>query len=399
MDRRIIVLFCVLALILSGCVPNFGNDPDSNKIVKKSDKGKKQKKVKITPKVESIKNQYRTVVDFKPGAARGHILYGVANRLDIDEIQTGLMRLSKDVYSPDRYIFQEGQYLERDMIENWLENESQDNPEGLNPDLPKGYKKYSAEKKVQFLSEHPSYLSYVTEQDYLVQAGKDQLKLGGLSIAISMAKVYSFKVEDADGNLYRRQIKLDEKKAKEKAKQFADVIVKRIREIEALKNVPIVIGLYQEQAAESLVPGHYFAKTVVKAEDSSVGEWEPLKETHVLFPSVEASEHYQADTDHFEQFRSQVQDYFPNYVDVIGKAFYKQKELQHMTIDIPIKFYAETEVISFSQFIAGLLSDQNNPFPQDVPIDVYISSAQGPEALVVLNPDRDEPFVHVYKNK
>jgi protein involved in sex pheromone biosynthesis len=306
------------------------------------------------------------------------------------------MRLSKSTFSPDRYIYQEGQYLTQDKIESWLEHKSKDNAEGLNPSLPKNYDDMSVDQKIAYLTDHPSYLSYVTEQDYLVQSGKNKLKLGGISIAVSMAKVYSFKVEDENGGQYRREVDLDPSVAKEKAKQYAESIVKRLRQIDGLQEVPIVIGLYQEETAESLVPGNYFAKTVVEAGDQSIGNWDKVNESHVLFPSSQASEKFKADSDRFDKFRKDIQHYFPNFVGVIGKGFYKQQELQHLTIDIPIKFYGETEVISFSQYVSGLLSDKNNPFP-DVPTAVYISSTQGPEALVVRKPDMDEPFVHVFK--
>lgn len=397
MYRRISIAVCVLVLILSGCTPpGLGkNNDQTKKIVKKSGKSKQEKKVEITPKMKST-NQYRTVVNFQPGAARGDILYGVDNRLDIDELQRGLMRLSKSTFSPNKYIYQEGQYLDQNTIDSWLQNKSKKNSKGLNPALPNHYSSFSVQKKISYLKNHPSYLSFVAEQDYLVQQGKDKLKLGGISLAISMAQVYSFQVQDKQGKQYNEQVPLSTAQAKQKAKQFAQVILHRVRQSHngALKNVPIVIGLYQEQTQNSLVPGDYFAKTVVRAGNNSIGNWKTVNENHVLFPSNEATNNHKTDADKFQQFTKEIQKYFPNFIGVIGKGFYKDNHLQQLTIDIPIKFYGETEVMSFTQYVAGLIA--NNPFSKQVPVSINITSTQGQEALIVWKPGMDQPFVHIY---
>ncbi|HEX7066192.1 MAG TPA: CamS family sex pheromone protein [Bacillales bacterium] len=411
MYRRMTIIVCVFLLFLSGCTPGFNKENETKKIVKETEeKGKQAKQVKITPRVETTEEYYRTVVDFEPGAARGHILYGVGNRLDIDELETGLMDISKSAFPPDQYIYRDGQYLGQDTLESWLENKDMNkyktqngkvkpyNPLGLNPELPKNYHDFSWEKKKQFLENHPSYLSYVVEQNYLVKAGDDKLKLGGISIAISMSRIFTYEIEDDKGLIHSGEVMLDnQEKIKEKARQFAGMILKRIRKMEELKEVPIVIGLYQEETSESVVPGHYFAKTVVDAGDHSIGDWKAIQESHVLFPSDEADRNHKADADRFEKFKDDIQKYFPNFVGVIGKAYYKNHELQHLRIEIPIKFYAQTEVISFTQYVTGLVSKSHNPFPKEVPLEVYISSTAGPEALIIRKPNMDEPFVHIFR--
>lgn len=398
MYRRISIIACGLLLVLAGCTPpGLNNNSQNKKLVKKGNTGKQEKKVQITQKVISGGNDYRSVVNFKPSAARGDILYGVDNRLDVDELQTGLMRLSKPSFPTDKYIFQEGQYINSNTIEKWLKHKSKDNPQGLNAPLPKNYNKLSHQKKMDYLKQHPSYLSYVLEQDYLVQSGKNKLKLGGISIAISVPKIYSYQVTDKKGRIYSGQVTLDPKTAHDAAKNMAETVLQRMRTLDkgALKNVPVVIGLYQEQSQDSLVPGDYFAQTVVSAGSDKVGNWKTVNETHVIFPDPNGSNTHKVDQDRFSHFRADVQKFFPNYVDAIGKGFYKDNNLQSLTIDIPIKFYSETEVMSFTQYVTGLIKQQN-PFPKDVPLNIYISSTSGPEALIVKKSGDKEPFVHVY---
>ncbi|HET7579919.1 MAG TPA: CamS family sex pheromone protein [Bacillales bacterium] len=410
MYRRISIIAGLVLVVLAGCnPPGLSQKNETKKIVQKADHGKKEKKVQVTPKIKST-DQYRTVANFKPGATRGHILYGVDNRLDIDELQTGLMRLSKSTFSPDKYIYEDGQFLDQSTIESWLENKDMNkhqvqksngkmvtvpiNPDGLNPELPKGYHDFSWQKKQAFLEKNPSYLSYIVEQGYLVQSD-NKLKLGGVSLAISMANVYTTRIKDSDGKLHDVRVPLDTSVAKKKAKKYAQTVLKRLLSLNpSLKKVPIVIGLYQEESADSIVPGSYFAKTVVHPGDNSIGDWKPINESHVLFPSPNAKENHKADADRFAQFTNKIQKYFPNFIGVIGKGFYKNGELQHFTVEIPIKFYGETEVISFTQYVTGLVS--SGLLDKQVPLDVYISSSEGPEAIIVRKPDMDQPFVHIY---
>lgn len=401
MVRHVSIIFCVFFLFLTACVPDLDKDDDTKQLVEQDEQGEQKKEVEITPELETTKQEYRTVVEFEEGVARGHILYGVKNRLDIDELGTGLMRLSKAHFSPDKYVYQDGQYLDSGTIESWLEPQSEDNPAGMNPPRPdpKDYKDLSKKEKQKFFQtyfeKHPSYLSYIVEQNYLLQGKDDQLNLGGVSLAISMNKVFSYQIKDENDRQYDGQVDLDPKKVNHAAKEAAESIVQQVREIDHLREVPLMIALYQEQTVESLVPGHFFAKTVVDAGDDTIGDWEALEEQYFLFPSKEAKDTHRGDYDKFQQFKTQIEEYFPNFIGVVGKGFYKNNELQHLNIEIPIKFYSQTEVISFTQYVAGLVAKQN-PFQEEIPLDVTISSAEGPEAVIVREANDEEPFVYIY---
>ena len=79
---------------------------------------------------------------------------------------------------------------------------------------------------------------------------------------------------------------------------------------------------------------------------------------------------------------------------MIGTGLYRGDQLQNLKIDIPIQFYGKAEIVGFTQFIAGRLIDQ---FPPYFDIEVSITSVNGPEALIIKEPDETEPFVHIYE--
>ncbi len=65
------------------------------------------------------------VLPFKAGKARGLTADRLNTRLDIDEFETGLMRLAQDTFPTDDYLYQEGQYLDEDTVLSWLDRKKE----------------------------------------------------------------------------------------------------------------------------------------------------------------------------------------------------------------------------------------------------------------------------------
>ena len=93
----------------------------------------------------------------------------------------------------------------------------------------------------------------------------------------------------------------------------------------------------------------------------------------------------------FAKLKQEIDSYFPSFVNVIGKGFYKDGNLQSLTIEVPIQFFGTSETIGFTQYLTDLVTKN---FP-NVHTEVNITSINGPEALIVKEAD-EEPFVHIY---
>lgn len=167
----------------------------------------------------------------------------------------------------------------------------------------------------------------------------------------------------------------------------------RLRQIKGLEKVPITIALFEQESNSSVVPGNFFAYANVSEGSSKLGSWENVKEDYVLFPSTDAQNNYRDDLTTFLNFKQDVEEFFPNFNGVIGKAFYSDNELQDLSISIPIQFYGKAETIGFTQYVTGLIVDH---FPNYISVEVNISSVNGPEALIVRKVDQNDPFVHIY---
>ncbi|WP_249727685.1 CamS family sex pheromone protein, partial [Bacillus paralicheniformis] len=60
---------------------------------------------------------YKTTIPFYGGKERGLVVQGVNNRLDIDEFETGLMRIAKESFSTKDHFFKGGDTLEAQYVQ------------------------------------------------------------------------------------------------------------------------------------------------------------------------------------------------------------------------------------------------------------------------------------------
>ncbi|MGE7877861.1 CamS family sex pheromone protein [Peribacillus muralis] len=388
--RKHSILGMVLILLLAGCAPSF---EEKQEVVQDS---KDKKETAIIPKYKISEEYYQTILPFEPSKARGLVVSNLNTRYDIEEFENGLMRLAQTQFDPEDYLFQEGQMLDSSTISSWLNRKYTDSQlkekdmkpaqnQGLNPvDPGKG----DIDKRNE---ENPIYLAHILEHNYLVKTKDNSVKLGGVVIGLALNSVHYYQKE-AYGATYEK--KIDSKELKQEGEKIAAEVLKRLRKMDKLKNVPITIALFEQNEKSSVVPGNFVSYTNVGQNSNSIGKWNDLKEEYFLFPSASAEKKNRDDVNTFTSFKEDVEEYFPNFNGVIGRAFYMDDQLQSLNIDIPIQFYGNSEAIGFTQYVAGLVMER---FPKYISVQVSITSVNGPEALIVREANQDEPTVHIYE--
>ncbi|WP_353948450.1 CamS family sex pheromone protein [Sporolactobacillus sp. Y61] len=386
-----------IQLVVAGC--GFGGS-DQSKVV--DQKNGKTKTAQLVPGASD--KEYTSLRPLGNDRVRGYIQYGAKNQADSDQLETGLMQMSKDVFSPDDYVFQSGQYLKEDDINGILYRRGQEPRKlndqgkkikplpGLNPALGKG------KNKVEQSRNSPKMINYVLEQDYLKKGSGGKYTLSGVSIAISLNSVYADKIMDNKKMIHNVNVPLKASDVQVWGKAHAPQIIQRIRSVEGLEKVPIFLALYMTAAPDSLVSGDFFAHTEIPQGSSSINKWTNVNEDHVLFPSSQASSKYKADLDKFNVFVDDIKSYYPDYVDVIGKGFYRDKKLQDLTLTVNLdKFRDKTEIIGFTNYIASVLNTRFR-FPRTVSVHIYLTTGDVQEALIERTPDMDDAYVSVYNN-
>src|SRR5699024_9047809 len=310
-----------------------------------------EQEVSIVPNYQLSDKNYKMILPFRPSKARGIIVNQLGNRLDIGEMEDGLRRHSIDVFDPDKYYFEEGQYLTEDMVYDWLgrrlteeelENEikkevKRRKDEGLNIDedriranLQQGLNPMiedNNDKEEQ--EENPRYLSHILEQNFLERKG-DTVELVGVSIGLALKSVYRFQTEEGGPYHYED---ISKKRMLEEGNKIAQKVLERVRKIEELSDIPIMVALYREEDYASPIPGNFVAKTTVKSGDMLIDEWESTNEEYILFPSEKAEEKYFEDYEIIRSFGKDISEYFPNYVGYIGEGFYVNDEMVKLSLE------------------------------------------------------------------
>lgn len=379
MNRRLLPAMVVTAMLAGCSLPSLSKDST----VVQTNQSKNKEETTIIPSMQIDDQYYRTLLPYKESASRGLIVSNINTKYDVKEAESGLLRLSQQAFDPSKYYFQEGQYLDKDTVTSWLSRSNQD-PAGLNPRTTKNMTPTERAKNA------PIYLAHIVEQNYLQETGKNKVKLAGVSIGLALNSVYYYQKEQY-GATYEEDI--PQSKLETEGKKIAKQVVKRLRQIDGLAEVPITVGLFKQQSRSSIVPGTYFAYTDVDEGSATIKDWKNINEKYVLFPTSDTDNKYRDINENFTNFKHDIDKYFSNYTNIVGTGFYQNNKIQKLEIEIPIKFYGTSEIIGFTQYMSGEVMDQ---FPKGLQIEVNVTSVSGPEALVVKEANSNEPYVHIY---
>lgn len=305
------------------------------------------------------------------------------NTYNLKSFENGMLSVSKKVFSTKKYVFQEGQYLSSSTVQNWLDRKSKSNPDGLNP---------TSNGSTSPTKRNPVYIQALEEQDYMTQKD-NKLSLGGVTIGIAVNSVDYYK-KTQYGATY--ETKIDKATGEAYAKKAANTVLQRLRKKSALKNVPIVIAVYRQASNDSLVGGTFLAYSNNKAGATSIKTWTPLGDKNYVFPIESGSSSPNSnDESSFTNFKTQVENFFPNLSGVTAQARYNGKNLQGMHVNITIQFYSQTEIISFTQY---LQTAAQKYLPSGVPIDITVSSTDGVQSFLSRSTGSKKFTSHVFNS-
>ncbi|WP_342716977.1 CamS family sex pheromone protein [Bacillus paramycoides] len=393
--RKIALAVLSLGLLVSGC--SAGTDKDE-----KSGKAKEQA---IVPKYAISDEYYKATIPFEAGAARGLVVQGVSNRLDIDEFETGLMRIAKESFSTKDHFFKGGDVLDAQTIQMLVKRKRTDAEQkeledklkkdavkfpniGLNPALGGGSESLEEKNK-----KNPIYISNILEHDYYVKKDEKDEKgeRQGIVVGLAMNSVHYYEEEHG----YPREAKIEQEKMVAEGKKMAQEILKVMHQKKPeTKNLPITFAIYRQVPKASLVPGNFVSYANVEKGSETVEDWKQINEKYYLFPSEQAkTDNKREDLARVSNFKAKLGDYFQgDYTAVIGTGMYRDDELREVKLDIPVQFNGKAEIIGFTQYVAGLVMEY---FPNYMKVQVTIKSVERPEAIIIREAKQDEPFVKI----
>ncbi|PAB02045.1 CamS family sex pheromone protein [Enterococcus canintestini] len=364
MKIKSLFLTSAMLLLLSGC----GN---LDKGVSNVDNGNKSDGGNMTTgRID--RSEYQAIINdgrYKTSAARELNATKLNSGYNQDNFESGLLRLSHQTFSPDKYFFQEGQKLDYDTIEKWLARNSDDNNQGLNP----------ADES------QPIIFQQLMEQDFLKEDGKT---LAGMSLGFAFNSVYY-------GNDSETSISRDELMAN--ARKTINAVLTRVRKMEGLKNIPIVVGIFEQASKENINGGNYIYTAVSKDGGTTIADFKAVNESHLSLPVASEVKNIATQdgmSTKFNSFQAAVQNFFPNLVGVTGQVYYVDEQVENLTINIETKYYSKTEITSFTQYVGKQVESIFDSVAGNV--EVQINSVEGPQAFVAKKPEQKEIISYIF---
>ncbi|QDW91251.1 CamS family sex pheromone protein [Staphylococcus chromogenes] len=397
MKKRTLVIVG-LSLVLVGCGPD-DNEPSSSK-----ENTSTQNDVKQIATDKNVQgDNYRTILPFKESQARGLTQENMANTYNGEDFETGLLNISKQVFPTDDYLYQDGQFLDKKTIQAYLE------PKLTKSELDKMSDKEKEERKAtenlglnpsvhgetdeeKIAKNSPQVLSNILEQNFYDNGDTSGKKLKGMTIGLAMNQVYYYQKEKY-GETF--SVDLDKKKVEKQGQEMAEEMLSRLRENEKLKDIPITFAIYMQSGKDQITPGAFVSYATSEENGEALKEWNTVNEQTVLVPSREAADLNEQFNSNFRDFNHSLQSYFTNFTQAVGKAKFKDKKLQSLTVDLPIDYYGKAELIGITQYVTQLAEKD---FGDVEEYEIHIKDGNESRALITKTKDDKEPKVHIYNN-
>ncbi|KDE94606.1 lipoprotein [Staphylococcus sp. TE8] len=401
--KRTIILLISTIFLLAACNNNQkDNQSDKDESGSKNSQNTNQVKQIATDKNVQGDN-YRTILPFKESQARGLLQDNMANSYNGEDFESGLLTLSKEVFPTNKYLYQDGQYLDKKTINAYLnpkytkkeidkmsENEKKSKKANENLGLNPSHNGETDEEKIA--KQSPAYLSNILEQDFYGNNDSKAKNIKGMTIGLAMNSVYYYQKEK-DGETYSK--KLDDKEIEKQGKQMASEMLSRLRENSDLKDIPIHFAIYKQSGQDSITPGEFIAGATADDGKTKINEWDAIKEKSALLPSSTAEDYNETLNNNFKQFNDNLQSYFSNFTQAVGKVKFINKKPKQLTVDLPIDYYGQAETIGITQYV----TEQAEKYFDNIDeYEIRIKDGNTPRALISKSKGDKEPQVHIYHN-
>ena len=354
-------------------------------VTRANQQGSNSSKDSNTKVVQSTTNQlsnnfYRALITngkYEVSQNRGATL-SLNTGFNLKNFETGLIDLSRSVFPTNQYFFREGQIIDAETTAKWIARKSDKNPDGLNP---------ADNGDTSPTGRAPIYLAQILEQDYMIQT-ENNFELGGISIGIAMNSVDYYTNDGKDA-----ETEISNEAMIEQAKAIANTILTRLRQNDALKAVPIVFGVFRQTSKDDIGGGVYVLEAT-SVEGTEITNWSNVNQKVVVLPLVNESATEESTA--FENFRTEVQNFFPNLSGVTARVMYQDNVAKKMVVNIITQFYGESEIIALAQHVTDVA---NKYLPKTTPVEVRISSINGMEAFLLQDMSQGVFTYHIFDQR
>lgn len=317
--KQKICIWLGLFLLLGGCKDGAPDDP-----------------AQMVETQSTVSGDYGAALPFHNSDARQKHLVMARSLEDSMYISTGLLELSKKHVSVSDHVFQEGQFLDYDILDasdlttGLLGRRSDSNPIGLNPAMDTQFDSGNG------MITNPLILHDIYEIDFLKS---QEVK------AVSLAVVLNPK----QGSVTIRDDKL-----LEYGSTVSDEIVQTLQNREGFpEGTLIYVTLYKSSASDDALPGSFFAERNYNKND----QFSRVDQQWVMFPGSTASSLDNVTLQQFNSISDAIHNFLVEDVDMIGKGRFDDGLLTELRITVNMRAKTGSEATALTQYIKTLLNN------------------------------------------
>ena len=307
---------------------------------------------------------------YQTSPIRGLTASGLQNGYNQKNFERGLLRLSHQAFSAEDFYFKEGQALDEATVKAWLGRESEDNPLGLN----------TAD------SNTPLVFQQLLAYDFIKADGNT---LGGVSLGFSFNRSFT-----QDGTT----IDISREAMMKQVHRSVSAVLTRMRKIAGYENIPIQVNIFEQAPANQLTGGQFIYTAISEAGGQSIDEYEEVTESVLLLPVFDSVQNLATDkgiNQSFLTFKKAVQKAFPDLVGVTGFVYFVEEEVVDLTIKIDSKYFGQSEIASFTQFIGKQVEVMFAEIPGNVSVEV--SAVHVPQAVITRPAGSEQVTSHIFE--
>lgn len=287
-------------------------------------------------------NSYQAILPYESSDTRSkHV--GLIQDTDLRiEMESGLMDLSKQYFSPTSVGYKTHQFLDYDELDatdgsrGLLGTVRDGNPNGLNPSADEEFDTGNG------LVTNATVLVDIYELDWY---SKNNLK------GISLGLVVNGDVSDANGS----SVEITDEKMKNYLEvtfsKLASYMHERFNEIN--KNIPIYMAAYRLDESNTTGKGGYVYEGYYKG---GQGDFHSLKQEWVLVPSSRFSELDATTASEFTSFKEDISKVLPDNTYVTGEAKFENKKIKKLNITITAHGKTAGEVLAVIEDVKDQMS-------------------------------------------
>lgn len=394
-------LLIFMVFVLAACGPDVQEVSDET-----TEEDENITRVPTAEREETVTNSndeqdyYQTVIPYEISPSRGLTSSNMVSSYNIEAFEKGLFDISKNVFPTDDYVFREGQIFTEDMVRGFLgreytreEIEEMSDDEltennafsnlGLNPSTE------GLTDPERIAEEAPLYLSHILEQNYLTEDEEGNTTLDGITIGLAMNSTHYYQREEY-GTTYSKSLDADE--VERQGQLMANEILERLRANEQYSDQTITFAIFVQSTNTSITPGNFISYAVAEGGENELSSFTAVDEEYVMFPSSEGREVSEQVNSDYQLFNRNLSSYFDNFTTSIGYGRFIDGSLESLTIEIPVQYTSQGEVIGLTQYVEGLMGEHFSGSR----VEVSIEDKNETYSLITKD-ENDQVSTHVYE--